>query len=92
MSHSSYSYLTMNNRFTTEYRGQIEMKVGYHSYHLLRYSLESFQGKGTNSTYWLIGKSRKPSLNNVINKSPSQLTCPFSGKFSDDHKPTNELV
>lgn len=43
-----------------------------------------FQGKGTNSTYWLMGKAKKSSMN-VINKKSTTLKCPFSGKFSDEH-------
>ena len=75
----------MDNRFITEYRGQIEMKVRRSLVIILECIFPGiFQGKGTNSTYWLMGKAKKSSMN-VINRTSTTLKCPFSGKSSNEH-------
>ncbi|CAF0865964.1 unnamed protein product [Adineta steineri] len=68
LSQSSYNYLVVDNRFTIDYRGQIEIK-----------------SKGVHPTYWLIDVVKPKSIN-VINKNPTQLRCPFTGRSTTDLK------
>ncbi|CAF0866327.1 unnamed protein product [Adineta ricciae] len=83
--------VNMASRITTT--GEVDrIHVSHAAYNYLaienRFNIEyrgeiEMKGKGSHPAYWLTGVAKKPSLN-VINKSATELRCPFTGKSTMD--------